>query len=498
MIAIWLFLFSLGFLFFVVSPILGRLGLKKWSGLHLWLAQFVSGRSALVLGEHGDLYFKSMSFSDLGVEEIGIGDETKEFEDPDDALHYWINVPFALADEVHGILFDPRHAAIGAKKQQSEEQGEMHAKATDEEWRDYRVSGWVKGVFELPKRQELVTLESVRSLVAGSERAEHPGRVTEYYKNSRKPKADNGSTLRLLIPVVAFLAILGGMWLIRDQMGGGGGGGSTLPYGGSMLLMSTLGVDRDKVKGYAVAAGKWLAMAMVPLLAVVGLVVTLGPVTGLIGIGAFVLGFAFLPLLAIITQASDALSGMFSSLGMRLGMLGYDRPVFVWTPDSYRLREYNQLDDVGRTVWYGLKGSLVGFTFPATPDAFPEGLTAEELEDNAEMVTDGSGETNIPSGYVPSKELDRGPYGGFVPENTDPDSFYIESGLAMSRLAAGARGSKMLTKLEWAKEEYGLGGWDVSDKTIAKYTFLAVLVAGTLGTVIFFGDILGALFGGLI
>jgi len=477
---VWL----IGFVGFLTLPVWSNVASEKFANVHLWFSQFANQRTALVLSAHGDLLHKSMSFSDSEeVEEITFTDgTTKLFEDPDGSLSHWMNGKFALADEIHGVLFTPYHAAIGRRKHESEESGEMFAKATDSEWSTYDVSGWVKGVFELPEKHELVDLADARHLITGGEKSEWAQRVTEYYKHSREPYNDGPSLLRPLTPVFAFLATFGGMWLIADQMGSAGGGPtSSVSYGVLTLLVSTTAPDVNWKR-----LAKVLATVLVPTGLLAGIAVFVSPILAVFVAIAAVMGFTFLPFITLLGRASDKIGGALSGLYLKTGLLGYERPVFEYGDMGYSLHEYDDLDSTGPVKWYDFKGKLVGFTFDPDPDKYPEAVDSDEIKNKAEVATDGAGSTNVPSGYVRSEEFSRAKYGGFVPKRPKNDRWYVATGRALKRLAGAAEGEKSQKRLEWAKEEFGVGGWQMSNKTLAVFTFASVLVGAGLGTWLFF------------
>lgn len=455
---------------------------RKFAGLHLWFSQFVMGRTAIVVSEHGDLLHKKMQFSDLGVEKIKFNDETKLFENVDDALSHWGPGRFALADEVHGLLFTPYHCSIGKRKHQSEEEQEMFAKATDDEWSAYNVSGWVKGVFSMPKKHELVDLANMRYLVTGSERAEWPQRVTEYYKNSREPYGSGLGAIRPFLPVIAFLAVFAGMWIVADQ---GGAATSSVSFGSLALLLAIPSGDRLKQVDW-----KRLGLITLGVTTPVGILALIAylasPVLAAYVVVALVMGFTFIPFLAILARPVDKLGGAFGEIFLKTGFLGYGKPVFEFTPEGYKLREYDDLDSTAETQWYKLAGSLVGFTYTPDPDAYPEALEKSDIEDGSEIVTDGSGDSNIPPGHTRSEQFSRADYGAFVPKRPKSTRFYVAAGRALKRLSGGAEGDKCQSRLEWAKEKFGVNAFKMSNKMVAILTFAAIVLAAGLGTFLFF------------
>jgi len=157
-----------GLTIFLLLPIISAIsGYKRPAHFIFWIAKQPIRRAAIVVSEHNEIFFKQMQFDSLGVEIITLDGEDKEFDDPDAALHRWMGIPFALADELHGILFDPRHAAIGQRKHEHDQQDTGTILATKEEWEDSGISKWKPGVFEMPTNHELVDLSKVREMIDG-------------------------------------------------------------------------------------------------------------------------------------------------------------------------------------------------------------------------------------------------------------------------------------------------------------------------------------------
>lgn len=487
------FLFSLrgaaavlsGVLLFMLVPLAGRLtGFKGLSKMHEWLAMWSIKRAAIVVSEHNDLLWKRMSFDDLGVEEITFGSKTKEFEDPAAALHHYKGFPFALADEVHGLLFDPRHAAVGKREHDAEENNEMHYRATSAEHDMYNVYGWVRGVFEMPRDHELVDLSMVRSVVTGNERAEYPERVEKLYKLSREPYAEDTGLIRLSMPIIAFLAIFGGMWVVASQ-GSTGGGGTTVGFGSKIVLSGVLlGVASLKRVDWRSAAG---ALALVlPLPAVFLLLfVFVNPFLAVFVYLALGIGFWALPFWTLFFRLSSKLGGAISQFYLMLAFMAYDRPVMEWTPAKYELREFSDIEHDGEVKWYNLANSLIGFTYRPGEESWSEALDKEDIE--VRMEADGGGSTNIPAGFTRFPDMQRAVYGAFVPTKLSRDKYYLHSGIALSRFANAAVGEKSLRKLSEAKEKHGSPkSFGVSERTLLFATLGSGAAAAVLGVVVFF------------
>lgn len=467
----------LGLVGFVALPIIPRVSgrFKSFSSIALGLAVGALGRVAIVVSEHGDLLLKRMSFDDLGVETIRFGSETKEFEDPANALHYWRGAPFALADEVRGVLFDPRHAALGNRKADAEEREEWSVWATTDEWDQHGIEEWKRGVFEFPETHELVDLSGVRKLIDGGERAEYPQRIEELYKHSRAPFESGASGTKFILLLVALLAPFALMWVLAGQSSGGGGGGTTVGFGSAVLALS---LSRINWKDAAIAL---VVLLPVPL-TLLAIAVFVSPFVAIFTLLALGIGFAMIPLASVFTRLSDRLATKYARAMFKLGLLSYDRPVFEWTPTQYRLREADELETTDDVTWYGLAGSTVGFTFEPSSDSWgAEHTPREELEAGRDVAADG-GETqsHIPAGYAPLPSVKRaGHIGAFVPTQLRSDRYYISTAIALGRWRDSANGEKTLKRLLQSKEKHGQGS-ELSDRTM----ILAMLAGGTVSTVL--------------
>lgn len=498
-----MFAVGIGLIMFLAMPVIPRaLGIgKQFANVHLWFAMWSVKRAAIVVSEHGELLFKRMEFDDLGVEKITFDETEKEFEDPAMAMHHWMSFPFALADEVHGLLFDPRHVAIGQRKQDARETNDMFIRATDSEAAVYNVYGWVKGAFEFERgAHELVDLTQVRAMTTGNERSEYPARIVELYKHSRDPHNDGPSRLRLLIPPAALIIVLGAFW----QFGGDADASvptDTISFGGAALwlLVSRTSIrDAFSRARNAVAAVDWLWVAkwlvvLLPVPSTIALIyLYVSPVLAILMSAGMALGFMLIPLCTLLCRPSDRASGAFARyLYLKLGLLGYDKPVWEWTPSSYRLREFDDLDDTAVVNWFGLANSLVGFTFTPEPDAFgAEVIENTELENGSEIVPDGGEDkaptdSNIPPRHTRFPEIQRAHYAGYVPNKVDDSKYYLNSGIALSRFTNAALGEKSIQRLFWAKERYGTGWMAVSDRTIAYLTVGCTLLGFVSGIWLF-------------
>lgn len=479
----------LGFLLFIVGPLIYRAtGYGRvFVGVPLWLVARIMKRGAIVVSEHNDIFLKRMSFDDLGVETIRFGDERKEFEDPDGALHTWKGMTFALADEVTGVLFDPRHAALGQKKAAVDERGEGKVYATESEYADTGVSEWVKGVFEMPTQHELVDLADVRHLVDGGERSEYPKRVEELYKNSRIPLSSGTRATKFIYPILGFLGTFGGIWLIMDQLGGSEAATDPTVVSG-LFFIATLKqlIPLSKLKAGLLTTVKVVVLLTLTIVPISLIAVFFGPLIAISLTILFIGGYLLVPVVALLTRIVGPLARVMSNLLLTLSFMGYEKPVFVWEPDGYKIRDYEKIDGVESVNWYGLGNSLVGFTFKPTQDAWDAEVMSQKRLKNIRMESvKDTKDSNIPSGQVPLNLSHRGKVGPFGPKHPSPRNYYLHSGIALSRFEDSAMGEKSMKRLTQAKEKFGEDGFGIPDKTILYATIFTMLMGIGLGVFTF-------------
>lgn len=474
---------AVGFLAFHAAPILesGLDARRRVSNLHLWLCMFAVNKAAIVVQEDGQLLWKKMGYSDLNYLAVNVGDRFIPLQDVDNALSTWMGSPFTLADEVHGVMFDPRHAFVGSEKEDARERGDLIVRATDEEWNRWNVYGWVRAVFEVPAHHSMVAIERVRHLISGDERAEDRDHTEEFYKLSRNPSGDQTSLLRLLVPPLVFLATLVVFWQISTRSGGGGGGesGSTVGFALAALAIPDL---RERLKDH----GSTIVGLVLVTLVLVGLVAIAGFLLTIVLVVSFAMGFFALPAIAMFLGLLNA-GGMVSKLLLWLGLMGYRNPVFVWTQTGYELRERSELDDPEEVPTYRLGSSWVGFSFEPGEESFgPEKIDHAELEERQPVRADGDGiDTNVPTGQDRAPWTRRGSFGGFVPRRVDDAATYINSGVAAARMKHAATGGVANLVLQNAKEKFGDGDFGMSDKMLLYSTFAAMLLATIVGWGIF-------------
>jgi hypothetical protein len=511
-----IFAWLMGFVSFFMLPIVAAVTpWKKPSQVLFGLASHPIRRAAVVISESNDALFKQMTFDSLGVEKITLDGEEKDFDDPDNALHWWQGMRFALADEENGILFDPRHAIAGHRKQLAERRDEATVDATTEEWESYGVEKWVKGVFEMPEGvYELADLSKVRELVDGGERAEYPRRVEEMYKHSRDPYGDGTSMMKFLYPILGFSIPFFGIWVLASQLGApNAGGGSTVGFGAGFigfLLAIPFGdgggdsddtddTDDSPKEGEGrdlgetlLTVAKWVGVLVVfagiPLALFAAIAVFVSPIAAIGLFLAYAMGLTLLPFLSVLARGSEKLSGFFAELFFKLGFLGYQEPVFVWTPEEYELREQRDLEDTEVHSWYGLFGRRVGFAFEPEPESWGEEvMTHTEVESHQEAIADGGSATgsNVPAKFVRAPELRRDSYAAMVPKRVNDAAYYLHSGMASERFKGSANGEKSYNRLMEAKDKFGTGDEAFSDKTVLYATVLMGLIGIGLGVFFF-------------
>lgn len=486
------FCILLGFLSFFILPVLSAAtSFKKPTGLLFWLAARPVRRAAVLVSEANDIVFKQMHYDGgVGLHSMTIDGDTKVFEDPDGALHRWRGMAFALADEKHGVLFDPRHSALGQRKFDLRQRGDGEYIATDEEFDVDGITKWKPGVFQMPTVHELVDLAQVRELIDGGERSEYAKRVEKLFQHSQDPFNDGAPITKFFYPIIAFAAVFFGIWLLASQFGtpsSGGGGGSTVGWN-ALLLLAIPGAGIEWRRLGRIAAGVFLGV-VVPL-AILGVIAVLfTPLLAVAVVLAYALGFFFLPFFSLVFgMASATVAGAFSKLYFRLGFMGYAEPVFEWTPRGYRLQEYRNLDDSADVRWYGLFGSRVGFTY--APDEESWGAEVLDTDDIKEqrVAADGGDAgpaSNLPDGYHKLSSLRRDRYGAFLPETLNDDSYYLHSGIALNRFKNSAVGEKALRRLLEAKEKFGGEASTLDDKTVLYLTAGAGLLGFGAGVFFF-------------
>jgi len=471
-----------GFLLFLVGPLFYRAtGMGKvFVTAPLWVMGRILKRASFVLSSQNDLLLKRMTPDDAtGSETISLGSEKKEFSDPANATHNWLGMKFGLGDLLTGILFDPRFAALGGKKRELMEKGEGKVYATESEYQQEGIAEWVKGVFEMPTKHELINLANVRYLVDGGERAEYPQRVEELYKNSRIPLSSGTPPLKFMYPIVAFVATFGGIWLVMSQLGGSTDQTSSTTVS-TLFALSVLPRPRtETIK--TVAKGVLTFVLVIAPLVLFSLL--LGPIFALALYILFIGGYLALPILALLTRPLGKISGPFAQILLALGLLGYAKPVLYWTPEKYELREYSDLDGQHSTNWYSIGGSILGFSYPPNPDSW-----GVDVMDNTELenrIMSKNADSSIPAGQAPLNVPKKGGVGGYGPKHVDVEHYYLKSDVALSRFEDSAMGMKSLQRLTYAKEKYGEDGFGINDKTILYATLFMMIIGIALGTWVF-------------
>jgi len=218
--------------------------------------------------------------------------------------------------------------------------------------------------------------------------------------------------------------------------------------------------------------------------------VLVSPLTAIFAAVVLGAGFWTPAILSVVVRPIGRVGGGYARLLFQLGLLGYDRPTLEWTSSKYQLREAEDLDMTGETKWYGLAGSLFGFTFEPSPDSWgAEVVDTDSMDSTAEVVADGGSrtpETNVPANYRRVAELKRASvFAGFVPKRFRRNRYYVNTGIGHGAFNDSAVGSKSVSRLLWAKEQYG-GEGGLSDRTIIYAMVACGLVSTLLGVFVFY------------
>lgn len=477
-----LFAFGMGLMQFFMCPVVPRVTnqFHTLARLHSWLGTTMLKRAAVVVTKQGDLLLKRSSPTGLGTETMSVDGEEKEIEDPASRQSTWHGIPFGLVEGVHAIFFDPRDAALGARKRKHEEQAEMVVQATESERDMYGHLGWVRGVFEFSKGEyELPDLASVRELISGSERGEHPGRVEKFYELSRDPYDDGGNTVRYIMLLLALLGPLFGIWLMASQLGTPT---DSVSFGLLWLMVSGPAAMRNvEWKKVAVAVGVILPLPLTFLFVVA--ITNIAYATMIFVIMG--MGFWCVPVIMLLLKSATGVAETGGRLFLKTGLMGYDVPVWELTGDGYKVREYSNLGEIAEeqvTLHYFL-GRTVGFTFTPEKESWgTEVVPRDEINNLA--LADGGPKTNIPAGCERVPDRGRAIYGDFVPAKRKRSNYYVASGIAMSRIAEAARGNRSHNRLLQAKEEHG-GGGGLSDRSMIIAMSVLGLISTGLGVFVF-------------
>jgi hypothetical protein len=482
-----------GLVLFLALPIIPRAtGIGHWlTGLHLSLGTGMLKRMAVVVTDQGDLLLKRMRPTENGTEAITIDGEQKEFEylnGTGETTWLWRGVPFALAESVHGVLFDPRHALLGEQKTTAAKQNELVAKATEAETSRYdNLIGWCRGVFEIPRGYSLPDLGTVKHLMTGSERSEHPTIVDDYYSKSREPYDEGGSASRYILLILAAVGPFVALAVTADQFGGGGGG--TVVGPGALLWLLITGLSAGDGGPDWRELGKTAGLVVPPLVLIGLLWLTQGWLFTTVLLILVTVGFLLIPFLSVLFRPSTGASQRLSRLLLKLGLLAYERPVWELTPTGYQLREFANLPETADVTWHGFLGGVAGFTFTPNEAALwgSEWVEAGDIKTRLAETDGGKAVTsNIPKGHQPLPDKRRADvYGMFVPDPLRRTVDYVWSGIALERFKHVATGEKSHNRLRQAKKEHG-GVNQFSHKSFTIALTLLSLSSTAAGVVVFF------------
>jgi hypothetical protein len=77
-------------------------------------------------------------------------------------------------------------------------------------------------------------------------------------------------------------------------------------------------------------------------------------------------------------------------------------------------------------------------------------------------------------------------YAGYIHDEVDEDSWYLDTGIAVQRFRGSALGERTLRRLTWSKQKYGDGSaLGFEDKTIMYATFGSMVLASAIGVFAF-------------
>lgn len=477
-------------------------------------------RPTITFGDSTDLLLRRRSWNDeLGREVLPGGDDEIVIENPGNAIHAWHGQPLTLVDELFGIAFDPRHAAVGEQLRERILEGTLNV-GSIREWMGGREHVAVPAYAEIPRDAYRVALEGARSLLWGYEEGDHPDYAEEIFKKSQAGRVDASRARQMMLPFAALLITYGLMWVGAEwgPTGGGGGGPNIIPIGGSVgfLLLSlrrprplawlrrrfsrSESPDVDDVPdddgegddGGAPPGGGLLTRLLVAIALLgfgagfAGIVFLLYQFFGLLVTAlltvAFLIGALLFPFGGFLLwwRFPASIAEIIASYYLRFSLLPFREPVFEFAIGGYDVIEGTDVDGDAK---YRLATRWVGFSLSDELEELFAGLyeTTAQVEARApEAVADG-GVTDVPTGYVASPGLEVEGVQGYVPKNPDEDVLHVRTDAAMSPYQYAARGSRTYKAIEVAKEKFGAGWQALTDRWV-------------WGLVITFG-VLGLLFG---
>lgn len=501
-------------------------------------------RPAITINDVGDLLLKQRSYNDdLNREEISVGGTTRELEDPQDRIHHFYGIPFALADEIFGVVFNPRDAAAAQRA------WEHFDNATfvypDDSGDRYRER--VRAFFELPEGTRGTPLSSIRHLVGGNADASAAMRVIEHYRKSQEPRTTT-ATRQLLVPLGAFLMTVFVGWMVYTQTGSSSGGGQSSTQVGYLLLLvglpsvsevrdrltdavaklqETFTTDDESEKSERGGRNRpqeaWsslqdalderisdrgdsdggmprrvlgvLLIGGLLVLAVELVLLTFIPLPLLVVLNlACMAGFAFLPGVAfILGRALGPIGIALSKLYFIFAFLPYEKPtIYLTEDDEYELREAAGAGWEDEVVWFRFAKSWVGFTYENSEDAWPGRNTtmpADTVAAHADtLITDGGddGASVGPKGYAKTSGLSYAGHEGIVPTDPSEKNVHVQTHHVLSWFRDVGRGETLQRAHQYAKDKYGGGERPMSDRMLLAATIMMMLLGIVLDYVAFF------------
>lgn len=464
MIIVYFLTWALGALIggalFMLLPI--AYNTKSIGHRYVWLSMFAIKRGAFVLQDDGELNWKKIKYDPIGSEKVSIGDDIVTISDPARALGTFKDRTLALSDEIHGIVFRVSDAAAGMRKRELEKKNLLLNPATEEDRNAYQISAWVRKFIHIPTNTP-VDLRDVRMLATGSERGTDPWLVRVWYKFSRIRDKSATSILKLMLPVAGFLGVLIIIWQAKGS-GGSSSSGSAPSNGTELNLLWFIFTP------YLDTITKAGAIAMPCIIVVVGYAL-FGFVGGMLPFALFfgvISGFVFVCVFVLLISLIGA-GAWLSTFFLDMGLQCFDNPTILETTDGYTL-----VDGDGDSPRHKLGKHWIHFEVTSDGLAKRDGYvgTPNEIVDSIP--------TESEKGYKkPTQGMDW--YGYFIPSMPDSSKEYITSLDAFGSLARGFVGEDSSKRHKEAKEDFGDGLSDVSDRMIILATVGGMVLASIIG-----------------
>lgn len=431
---------------------------------YLWLAMLCVKRGTLMLQEDGELNFKKIKYDPIGAEKVSIGGDTVTVTDSARALSTFAGKPFALSDEVHGVLFRVTDVIVGKRERILESQGSIIAEATRQERQEHGVAAWLRKWIRVPTNKP-VDLRDVRQLATGKERGTDPSLMKEWYKFSRIRDGTGMAFIKHLIPIAAFIVTLIAIWQISIRTGGSAETAAPVNETARNTTLSVLALaipfrnSWRKVLAFTIGAG-----ISVVLYSIFGWIYLTFMIVFIVGIAIGAIGtFALVALFGVL-----GIGAWLSGFLLDMALQCYENPTFVETESDYVLREGS-----GEGPSHKLGKHRV--YFEATPGAV---RARDDYAGTAERVARPQPDRTTKGSvancgyYLPAIEAKEG-------------DLYVWSVGALGALASGFIGNASDKRVQEAKREYGGGNLGASDTMLLYATLGALALAAIVGVFVF-------------